>query len=287
MARQRDIDMPLEDALWSMFPGGVAFNLEEGPKQSSPIYICGKLDGRSEERVVQARCLATERWGDTNETEIVLSVELKIDRATPAMMEFRRASPAQWAGGTALKVFTVTSAAHRSTRGFIEHLSHVVDGGRKSLAIELACVFDPDIENLDIVELAGRRSVRVTHRTRGVVDLSSFGDGLRRAVLFSLVLARAAGGILLIDEIDVGIHPTVMNAVIAKLCVAAEEVNSQVIMTTHSLEAVDALMAVVAERNAADSFAAFWLRRKDGRHEVRRYDFAKLSTLREGGLDIR
>jgi energy-coupling factor transporter ATP-binding protein EcfA2 len=286
VARQRDLDMPLEDALWSMFPGGAVFHLEDGPQQSQSISLRGKLDSQTA-RVVQARGLATERWGDNNESELVLSVELKVDQEKPSVLEFRRTSPTPWGRGTAFKAYTITSAAHRSTRGFVEHLSHVVDSGRKSLAIELACVFDPDIENLDIVELAGRRSVRVTHRIRGVVDLSSFGDGLRRAVLFSLVLARAAGGVLLIDEIDVGIHPAVMNAVFAKLCTAAEEVQTQVIMTTHSLEAVDALVAAVADRNAADEFAAYWVQRKDGQHAVRRYDFAKLCRLREGGLDIR
>ncbi len=286
VARQRDFDMPFEDALWSMFPSGGVFNLENGPQQSESISVRGILDGQVD-RMLQAHCLATERWSDNNESELVLSVELRVDQTQPAVLEFRRSSQTQWGRGTVFKVFTVTSAAHRSTRGFVEHLSHVVDSGRKSLAIELACVFDPDIENLDVVELAGRRSVRVTHRIRGVVDLSSFGDGLRRAVLFSLVLARAAGGVLLIDEIDVGIHPAVMNAVFAKLCTAAEEVQTQVIMTTHSLEAVDALVAAVAERNAADEFAAYWVQRKDGQHAVRRYDFAKLCRLREGGLDIR
>ncbi|MCU0755752.1 MAG: ATP-binding protein [Xanthomonadales bacterium] len=286
VARQRDLDMPLEDALWSMFPGGGVFNLENGPQQSRSISLGGTLGDQTERRV-QARCLATERWSDNNESELVLSVELKVDQEKPSVLEFRRTSPTQWGRGTTFKAYTITSAAHRSTRGFVENLSHVVDSGRKALAIELACVFDPEIRNLDVVELAGRRSVRVTHQTRGVVDLSSFGDGLRRAVLFSLVLARAAGGVLLIDEIDVGIHPAVMNAVFAKLCTAAEEVQAQVIMTTHSLEAVDALVAALAERNAADEFAAYWVQRKDGQHAVRRYDFAKLCRLREGGLDIR
>jgi len=286
VARQRDLDVPVEDAIWSAFPGGAAINLENGPQQSKPIELRGKL-GDPEDRLVKARCVASERWGDSSETELVISVELKVDAEQPTILEFRRFGSTQWGRGRAFKVFTVTSGAHRSTRSFVEHLSHVVEGGRKSLAIELACVFDPDIKDLDIVELAGRRSVRVTHRTRGVVDLSSFGDGLRHSVLFSLMLARAESGVLLIDEIDVGIHPSAMRAVLAKLCSAADEVDSQVVMTTHSLEAIDALLAAVAGRNAADALAAYWVQRRDGEHEVRRYDFERLERMRAGGLDIR
>jgi hypothetical protein len=79
------------------------------------------------------------------------------------------------------RVFTVTPATHYSTKALVEHLSRVVDEGKKQLAVELLQVFDKDVEDLDVIASLGREAVRVTHRTRGVVDLASFGDGMRRS----------------------------------------------------------------------------------------------------------
>jgi predicted ATP-binding protein involved in virulence len=185
------------------------------------------------------------------------------------------------------RVFTVTPATHYSTKALVEHLSRVVDEGKKQLAIELLQVFDNDVEDLDVVASLGREAVRVTHRTRGVVDLASFGDGMRRSAALALALTRASQGVLLIDEIESGIHYSVLRPVLDKLLEAAAAAQVQILATTHSLEAVDALLLALADRDAADSLAAYWVQRKDGRHEARRYDFERLQRMREGGLDIR
>ena len=185
------------------------------------------------------------------------------------------------------RVFTVTPATHYSTKALVEHLSRVVDDGKKQLAVELLQVFDRDVEDLDVIASLGREAVRVTHRTRGVVDLASFGDGMRRSAALALALTRASQGVLLVDELEAGIHHTVLRPVLARLLEAAAAARVQILATTHSLEAVDAVIGSVEDRGTPDALSAFWVQRQDGRHEVRRYDFAKLGTLRDGGLDIR
>ena len=185
------------------------------------------------------------------------------------------------------RVFTVTPSTHYSTKALVEHLSRVVDEGKKQLAVELLQVFDKDVEDLDVIASLGREAVRVTHRTRGVVDLASFGDGMRRSAALALALTRASQGVLLVDEIEAGIHHSVLQLVLSKLLEAAATSQVQIIATTHSLEAVDAISGSVEDRATPDALSAFWVQRQDGKHEVRRYDFAKLCTLREGGLDIR
>jgi hypothetical protein len=284
LARQRDLDVPLEDALWSLFPGGAWMDLEAGYQESRTVELSATLGGVKRE--ISAHGFASMSWSRTRQEEINLSIEVSVDGAQ-ATLEFNRSAPAPWASGKVFKVFTATSAGHRSTGGFVEHLSHVVADGKKGLAVELAQLFDPEVKDLDVVDLSGRRSVRVTHKARGVVDLASFGDGLRRAVLFSLMLSRAGGGVLLIDELEVGIHPALMRDVYLRLCEAAQAAQAQLILTTHSLEAVDAILGAANDHSKQDALSAFWVQRKDGKHEVRRYDFAKLSMLREAGLDIR
>jgi AAA15 family ATPase/GTPase len=163
----------------------------------------------------------------------------------------------------------------------------VVDEGKKQLAVHLLQVFDPDVEDLDVIASLGREAVRVTHRTRGVVDLASFGDGMRRSATLALALTRAAQGVLLIDEIEAGIHHTVLRQVLGRLLEAAATSAVQILATTHSLEAVDAVLGCTDESGATASLSAFWVKRENGKHQARRYDFEKLCRLREEGLDIR
>jgi predicted ATPase len=185
------------------------------------------------------------------------------------------------------RVFAVTPATHYSTNALVEHLSRVVDEGKKGLAVQLLQVFDANVVDLDVITSDGRKGIRVTHRLRGVVDLSSFGDGMRRSAALALTLTRASQGVLLVDEIEAGIHHTLLQSVLAKLLEAATVSQVQIVATTHSLEAVDAVLGCTEQMKAIESLSAFWVKREDDKHQVRRYDHGQLINLREGGLDIR
>lgn len=286
VSRHRDIDMPLVDGLWSLFPGGAAMRLENGPQQSRMLHVEADLRGALR-RTLRATCLASESWDSEATSEAILRVEVVIDGAAPKTMEFRRTRDSDWAEARSFKAYTVTPATHRSTKAVVEHLSRVVDEGKKELAVRVLQLFDPDVEDLDVIASLGREAVRVTHRLRGVVDLASFGDGMRRSTVLALALARSAGGVLLIDEIEAGIHHELQPAVFATLFKAAKASSVQLLATTHSLEAVDSVLSCFEGGDRQGELSGYWLQRRGTACEVRRYDFEKLRTLREGGLDIR
>lgn len=282
--RHRDIDMALVDGLWALFPATEALHPEDGPQVSAAIELEGTTAGLS--RKVQARCHVSQSLGTTETADLSARVEVNVDGDPALTLKFP--SPAVVAHEVLIyRVFTVMPATHYSTKALVEHLSRVVDDGKKQLAVHLLQVFDPDVEDLDVIAFPGREAVRVTHRTRGVVDLASFGDGMRRSAALALALTRASQGVLLIDEIEAGIHHTVLKKVLAKLLAAAAESAVQIVATTHSLEAVDAILASSEELGNAASLSAFWVKRENGKHKARRYDFEKLSRLRAEGLDIR
>lgn len=302
--RHRDADMPLIDGLWGLFPGAEALHPEDGPQQSRAIILEGSTSGGP--RRVEARCTVTPTWVASAEDpsepiktgvqsptrderdlpELSARVEVSVGGDPALVLKFP--SPTMLAHEVPMfRVFAATPATHYATTTMVEHLSAVVAQGKKQLAVQLLQIFDSDVEDLDVIASGTRKVVYVTHRTRGVVDLSSFGDGMRRSVALSLALARASQGVLLVDEIEAGIHPKVLRDVLGKLLAAASASAVQVIATTHSLEAIDAIIGGAEEMDAGASLAAFWLKRVDGTRQARRYDFDKLCRLREGGLDIR
>jgi energy-coupling factor transporter ATP-binding protein EcfA2 len=281
--RHRDVDMSLVDGLWSMFPGGEVLHPDDGTSTSEQIAVKGSTPNG--ERFVEARCFASQSAGSDADV-LSARLEVMVDGLPAVNLKFPSATPVTYQIST-YRVFSVTPGTHYSTRALVEHLSRAVDEGNKQLAVALLQIFDPAVKDLDVVASGGGDAIRVTHRDRGVVDLSSFGDGMRRATALALALTRAAQGVLLVDEIEAGIHHSVLRPVLGKLIEAAATSQVQIFATTHSLEAVDAIIGAVEDRATPDLLSAFWVQRQERTHEVHRYDFTKLCTLREGGLDIR
>ncbi len=154
-------------------------------------------------------------------------------------------------------------------------------------ALELVRQFDPDIESIDVLSLRGiRPSIYLIHRRLGPAPLSVFGDALRRVVMLATTVSILRNGVLFIDEIETGIHVGALSRVFAWLASAASKFGVQVVATTHSLEAVDALLAGAQE--PAGSFVAFHLDQTSERTRARRFDAELLARLRrERGLDVR
>ncbi len=282
--RHRDVDMSLVDGLWALFPNSEALHPDDGLQESAPLIVSGTTSGKA--RRIEARCFASQILGTTEAADLSARIEVSVDRDPALTLKFP--APATVAHQVpTYRTFTVTPATHYSTKGLVEHLSRVVDEGRKQLAVELLQLFDPNVEDLNVIASLGREAVRVTHRTGGVVDLASFGDGMRRSLALALSLTRASQGVLLVEEIEAGIHHTALWPVLGKLLEAAATSQVQIVATTHSLEAVDAIIGSVENRGTPEALSAYWVQCKERQHAVRRYDFAKLRTLREGGLDIR
>ncbi|HOO64260.1 MAG TPA: AAA family ATPase [Synergistaceae bacterium] len=284
VARLRDMDIFLEDGLWSLFPSSEPLHAEDSPKQTAPLEISGTL--QKEQRILRARGLASLNWDSEASESLMLRIEAKVNDLATHTMEFRRETPAQFGNGVIFhKCFTVTSATHRSTRNLVEHLSKVVDMGEKKLALELLQLFDPHIEGLDVSAPGGREGVRVSHKKRGVVDLSSFGDGMRRAAALALALVRSRGGILLVDELESGIHPQILPKVLQQLFLAAKTAGTQIVATTHSLEAMD-MVIEISKTESSNSLAAYYLQ-QEGTPLLHRYDLQTLINLRDTGFDVR
>ena len=77
------------------------------------------------------------------------------------------------------------------------------------------------------------------------VPLGSLGDGMRRLLALSLSLVRTGNGFLLIDEIDTGLHFTVMEEMWKLVVTTALESNVQVVATTHSYDCIQGLAALL------------------------------------------
>ncbi len=168
------------------------------------------------------------------------------------------------------------------------HSSQLFDSSvKKESVLELAQQFDSKIIDIEVASLRGNRpALYVNHKEMGPAPLSVFGDALRRAVLLSSTLHILKGGILLIDEIEAGIHTSGLESLFCWLMKAARNFNVQVVATTHSLEALDGM--IKAAGDDVDDLVTFHINNEDECTDAKRISGELLHRLRyERGLDVR
>jgi len=155
--------------------------------------------------------------------------------------------------------------------------------------VELLQDFDADIDGIQIASFSGERAaIYIKHKQLGIAPLSVFGDATRRAVLLtSTLLSLKNGGVLLIDEVEVGIHVSALANFFKWLVNAARKLNVQVFVTTHSLEALDAI-TFSDNDHAEEDIVVFRLKQTEEKTESKRLSGDLLHRLRfERGLDVR
>jgi predicted ATP-dependent endonuclease of OLD family len=79
------------------------------------------------------------------------------------------------------------------------------------------------------------------HGSSRPVPIGSLGDGIWRMLAMAIAITQCKGGVLLIDEIDTGLHHTVMTDMWKLIYNAAKEWDVQVFATTHSFDCVHSL----------------------------------------------
>lgn len=188
------------------------------------------------------RLLLRVKWSDTDDEYRALVTEDGLVFRPRRFMRGREAGQAvqfvRTSGATAVDVA-------RTFSKFVLTPKH--EAVRQALRI-----VEPTVEDLAPIADDRTRFNRdapggVVLKLRGVADrvpIGSMGDGMWRMLGLALSIANADGGVLLVDEIDTGLHYTVMEDMWHMLGEAAAARSVQVFATTHSHDCVVSLAAV-------------------------------------------
>jgi AAA15 family ATPase/GTPase len=186
-----------------------------------------------------------------------------------------------------LNTSIVTPSSHRSEIG--ELLSAATFQSFKSDVVKLLQQMDSNISDIEILLSPGsidsQYNIYIQHEKLGIAPISTFGDGIRRLFHIALKLASVRGGILLIDELESTIHTEALQNSFKWLVKWCIEMNVQLFATTHSLEAVDALLGVT---ESDSDLVLYRLEPKESQTKVVRHDGYRLRRLREElGQEVR
>ncbi len=123
-------------------------------------------------------------------------------------------------------------------------------------------IIAPDIERFAFISDGDRTTERTSERYPVVIlsdspsriPLRSLGEGMNRMLGIALALINARDGILLVDEIESGLHYSVQADMWRLVFETARRLNIQVFATTHSWDCIQGFQEAAQEDQQSDGF---------------------------------
>jgi AAA15 family ATPase/GTPase len=109
------------------------------------------------------------------------------------------------------------------------------------------------------------------------VDITSFGEGMQRIFYIALQFASSRDGILLIDELENGIHYSLLQDFTGFIQKLAEKFNVQVFITTHSSECIKSFIS----NNFKNEDISFSTIVKDKSNQIRTINYTSSELINE------
>lgn len=172
-------------------------------------------------------------------------------------------------------------------------LEEVILTPEESTLIEALKTIEPTIERIasassSISVRQGRGGVFV--KCSGIdrrIPIGSMGDGIWRLLGIALSLVATRDGILLIDEIDTGLHYSVMETMWTLVCKTAERLNVQVFATTHSRDCYEALAAISRADAKQEDNKVSIQRIERGKSRAVAFSEAEIVIAARRGIEVR
>lgn len=118
------------------------------------------------------------------------------------------------------------------------------------------------------------------------MPLSVYGDGMKKALALLAAVVKAKDGILLLDEFETAIHTSAMNNIFAWILHSAQNLNVQVFLSSHSLEAIDKVLKCAPDLQ--DKINLYTLYNKDGKNLVRKMSCKEaIKAQDDWGVELR
>lgn len=191
------------------------------------------------------------------------------------------------AGETRNNVLFVTTEGLTRNR-IVTMFESVVLTPDEATVLEALRTIEPEIERIASVGAIMRSSSRARGGLAMMVagrriPIGSMGDGIWRLLGIALALVRARGGVLLVDEIDTGLHYSILVDMWRLVLETARNLEIQVFATTHSRDCYEALAAVTEAGRTDISLQ----RIERGKAEAIAFTEAEIQQAAERGLEVR
>ncbi|MEK7813705.1 MAG: AAA family ATPase [Candidatus Desantisbacteria bacterium] len=157
---------------------------------------------------------------------------------------------------------------------------------QQDLLTETLKIIEPKLQRIAMITRGG---IPILHGDIGsseLMPLHVMGDGMVRICSIILAIANAPDGIILIDEVENGLHHSVLKKFWTAVGNISRRFNTQMFATTHSYECISAAHEAFSE-NQPDDFCLYRLERIKGKIKAIAYGQKSLEFTIENRWEIR
>jgi hypothetical protein len=247
-----------------------------------PIEVSGTLSAAPKTAVVQSTQLPTEL------SDLILefhehrgrTVISRVSVANDGSLRTERSKQNGFRSGAFL------ATRIRATTEDAERLSRLKLQKQDGKIVKVLQAIEPYLQDLTILVRGGESIIHAEIKGMGLIPLPMLGEGVGRLLSLTLAIFTSPGGLVLVDEIENGIHHSALRGVWKGLASAAREAGTQVIATTHSQECIAAAHATFATNGDYDLSIIQLFRLPTG-IEARTLDKRLVGSAMAGDIDLR
>lgn len=158
--------------------------------------------------------------------------------------------------------------------------------GEQDVVRRVLQLIEPRLKRLAMVVVAGEPILHGDVGVGRLMPLPVMGEGMVRLASLVIHIANAPDGVVLVDEIENGLHHSILPKVWQAIGEVARQFRTQIFATTHSLECIVAAHKAFSESERYD----FRLHRLERVNETIRavtYDQETLEAAIKTGLEVR
>ncbi len=144
--------------------------------------------------------------------------------------------------------------------------------------------------NLSDIRMGARGMVYADIGIDKLVPINVMGDGIRRILAILAAISERKNGILLIDEVENGLHYRTLSILWRAILKMALDNKVQLFITTHSYECIEAFTQVYQEQklDIGENFISlFRIGNNQGKHRAFQYEADTLLAGIEGEFEVR
>ena len=135
-----------------------------------------------------------------------------------------------------------------NTREDAVHLGRLGTRKQRDLVFDALRAVEPKLESVEDNSASGSPMIWGDIGLSELIPLPAMGEGMTRVARLMLAMSAVPGGLVLVDEIENGLHHSILPDVWRAVGRVAGQFDTQVVATTHSFECFESAHLALADR---------------------------------------
>jgi AAA15 family ATPase/GTPase len=187
---------------------------------------------------------------------------------------------------TLTQAYFLASKKHTSSTQVSNEFSNIAKQGRENELVEFLSIIEPRLKTLKVITEGSSSFVygELEHFSRAI-PVNYMGEGMEKLLSIALAILHAKDGCVLVDEMENGLHFSVLSQIWKAIGQSIRKYNCQIIATTHSYECME--MAQKGLCDIPEDFRYIRLDRQGEDIAAKLSNYEMLSTAISTNLEVR